>query len=225
VGCSFKVPVPLSVTLNYWQIIWSRPTDPVMAQLSPVAETLSALRSECELCGQWSGFTGRVEQDEWGMRRIVRCPRCKDDFHVFDPAKTPHLQAYLCSLTTVTAPAAFRAAWQVLQGGSQEQVALLLDEIPTEMPLFSIEDIDLPSRCGARWADLLGSYAGWRPLPDDELRLREMLATAVRFDRIDVANAALQRLAPANANETTDHLWRRFQGRADGVAALLTKCQ
>lgn len=60
-----------------------------------VGDTLSALRSECEICGAWAVFTGATEVRDGLTYAIFRCPNGDGEFLVWNRDRAPLLAEYV----------------------------------------------------------------------------------------------------------------------------------
>jgi hypothetical protein len=60
-----------------------------------VDATISALRSECEICGAWAAFTGATEVHDGLTYAIFRCPNEDGEFLVWNRDHAPLLAAYV----------------------------------------------------------------------------------------------------------------------------------
>jgi hypothetical protein len=175
-----------------------------------VSATLSRLRSECEICGAWAAFTGATEVIDGLTYAIVRCPNQDGEFAVWNRDTAPLLAAFVHAGAASGAPDAFRAACATLTGGVSAAIGALAAAPPAELPLFSIEDIDLPASAAVRWVELLLDWEGWRPVPARSLRVEEALATAVKYQSAEAGFAIADRVAEAEAADVLPRVEQRF---------------
>jgi len=185
--------------------------------------TLSTLRSECDLCGAWSPFTGKTEVRAGRTYVIVRCPNGDGEFSVWKRDNEALVLAFQRAQETLTDSDSYRNAFNVLVGAHAGAVAALVTSPPAELPLFAIEDLPLGREHAARWSGLVLEWQGWRPLPDRSLRVEEALATALKYDEkacveLVVASARQDEIAAVQ-----DKLRRRFGAKYPGVLAVASR--
>jgi len=185
--------------------------------------TLSELRSECDLCGAWSPFTGKTEVRAGRTFVIVRCPNGDGEFSMWRRDNEELVLAFQRAQETVTDSDSYRNAFTVLVGADAGAVAALVTSPPAELPLFAIEDVPLGREHAVRWTGLVLDWPGWRPLPDRSLRVEEALATALKYDE----RACVERVvAWAHQDEIAavqDRLRRRFGAKYPGVLAVASR--
>ena len=182
-----------------------------------VEATLSCLRSECELCGRWSRFTGRTEVKGGQTYTILRCPTDGGEFTVWRPAQEPFLAAYARARAGMINPDAYHRAFAILTGADEKAVRTLLGAPPPELPLFSVEDVSVPRDLAGRWCELLLEWDGWRPRPARSVRVEEGLATAVRFNDARCVERVRGWAKPAEIDAVLDRLERRFYDQDPSV--------
>jgi hypothetical protein len=175
-----------------------------------VEATLSRLRSECELCGQWSRFTGRTEMRDGRTYAILRCPTDGGEFPVWSQAGEPLLAAYERARGGLINPGAYQRAFAILTRTDETAVRALLAAPPADLPLFSVEDVSVPRDLAGRWCELLLDWDGWRPRPARSVRVEEALATAVRFNDPGCVERVRARAALAEIDAVLERLERRF---------------
>jgi hypothetical protein len=178
-----------------------------------VSATLSTLRSECDICGAWAGFTGETEVLDGLTYAVVRCPNHDGEFSVWNRDRAPLLAAYVRARAASSSPEAYVAASATLTGGSSAEIAQLVAQPPPELPLFSIEDIALPASAALRWIELLLDGDVWRPVPERSVRVEEALATAVTYPSREAGLAIAERVTAAEAASVTARIERRFVGQ------------
>ena len=188
-----------------------------------VEATLSRLRSECELCGAWSRFTGRTEVHDGRTHAVVRCPNGHGDFTVWNRDRVPLLSAYERARESAIDPDAYHRAIAVLTGSDIEAVRSLLASPPVELPLFSIEDVRVRRDSARRWCALLLDWDGWRPRPARRVRIEEALATAVVFEDAGCVELVRARTTRAETDAVLDALERRFYDRDPSVLLPLAR--
>jgi len=192
----------------------SSPSEPLVS----VDATLSELRSECELCGSWSRFTGETVQRGAQTFAYLRCPRGHGDFTVWSPAWVPLLAAFDAARA---ASPEYKRAFDVLRGNNAGESAALVARAPTVLPLLSIEEVALGADVAPRWCELLLEYDGWRPLPSRALRVEEALATAVKTQLPACVDAIAARVRPGEVDADAPKRLRRRLQVAD--AALIER--
>lgn len=183
--------------------------------------TLSSLRSECELCGAWSRFTGRTEFHDGRTYAILRCPGGDGEFPVWNRDREPLVSAYESARAVLRHPEAYRHALATLTGGDVEAIAALIAAPPPELPMFSLVDVALPAAAARRWCELLLDGAGWRPTPTRRLRVEEALATALRFESRDCVESIAARVDAGEAASVLERLAARFPPRDPDLLAPL----
>lgn len=181
------------------------------------ASTLSLLRSECELCGAWSPFTGKTEARDGRTYVFVRCPNGDGEFSVWKRANEALVVAFERARATVTDSDAYHNALAVLVGADAAAVAELVASPPAELPLFAIEDVPLGREQAVRWSDLVLKWPGWRPLPDRYVRVEEALATALKYDEKGCVDRAEAWALPGEIAAVLGKLERRFRDKYPGV--------
>lgn len=178
--------------------------------------TLSALKSECTTCDRLSLFTGSTHDRDGRTYAMLRCPQCHVEFPCWQRDREPLVAAYLRARATLSNPDAYDQALATLTRGDRTAVRALLDAQPSELPLFSIEDIALPDDLALGWCDRILDWAGWRPAPSDIERFEEALAVAVQFGSHSCLEAVEQRAMrwdPVTMHDVMERLRRRFYGR------------
>lgn len=178
-----------------------------------VSVTLSRLRSECEICGAWAAFTGATEVIDGLTYAIVRCPNQDGEFAVWKRDAAPLLAAYVHARASSSAPHAYQAACATLTAGDRAAIGALAAAPPTELPLFSIEDIDLPASAAVRWVELLLDWEGWRPVPERSLSVEEAMATAITYQSAEAGFAIADRVTEAEAADVLPRIEQRFGDR------------
>jgi hypothetical protein len=184
--------------------------------------TLSKLRSECDLCGEWSPFTGKTEVRAGRTSVIVRCPNGDGEFSVWKRDNEALVLAFQRAQETVTDSASYRNAFPILVGADAGAVAALVTSPPAELPLFSIEDVPLGRAYAVRWSELVLEWPGWRPLPDHLLRVEEALATALKYDEKSCVERVVAWAHQDAIGAVQDKLRRRFAFKYPGVLAAAT---
>lgn len=188
-----------------------------------VDATLSKLRSECELCGARSSFTGRTKVSDGLTYVVVLCPNGDGEFTVWKHDNEPLVGAYERARASARDPEAYASAFAVLTGSDRAALATLIAAPPQELPLFSIDDVDVPRESAERWCELLLDWPGWRPTPTRRVRIEEALATAAKYD---VQRCVDRVLAHASAGEVAavrGDVARRFPARPSPIAATLRR--
>lgn len=179
--------------------------------------SLTTLRSECELCGEWSPFTGRTETRDGRTYVVTRCPRGHGEFTTWRRDREALVAAYARARAQLRDPAAFDRAYAELLGGDASAIAAIAARPPAELPLLSVEDIALPEDAAANWCRLLLDYQGWRPLPTRATRLEEAIATAVALDAPTCVALVIGRASPDELRAAIDQVHRRFPDHDPGV--------
>ena len=188
-----------------------------------VAATLSRLRSECEMCGAWSTFTGRTDTRDGRTYAIVRCPGGHGEFPVWNRDREPLVTAYERARASVRDPEAYQRALATLTGGDGEAIAALVAAPPPELPMFSIEDVAVSAAVARRWCELVLDWAGWRPAPTRGLRVEEALATALQLESRACIDSIATRVSPDEVSGVLERLASRFHHRDPGVLAPLLR--
>lgn len=186
-----------------------------------MAATLSKIRSECEICGTWSSFTGRTELHDGQTYAILRCPNGDGVFPVWNHDREPLIAAYERARANLHDPAAYQRAWDTLTGGDGEAIAALVAAGPPELPLFSIEDVALPAAAAPGWCEMLLDGAGWRPAPTRTVRVEEAMATALQHESQACVDTIAARVAPDDASRALERLASRFPHRDLSLLAPL----
>ena len=187
----------------------------------PVDGTLSRLRSECDLCGAWSAFTGRTVARDGKTYAVVRCPNGHGEFPVWNRDREQLVAAYVRSRAGLRAPAAFDGAFATLTGTDPAALSRLLAAPGAELPLFSVEDVPVAAADAARWFDLLLGFPGWRPAPSRAVRIEEALATAVKYETPACGEAVRRFASPEELEGLFDRFVRRLRGSDPAVLAAL----
>jgi hypothetical protein len=175
-----------------------------------VASTLSKLRSECQLCGDWSLFTGRTAMRGTDRFIIVRCPNGHGDFEVWNRDFEPLVEAVERAKQRAQDPAAYERAFTTLTGGDPAAIAALLAARPPELPLFAVENVALPRELITRWCELVLDGALWSPEPARAVRVEEALATAVHYNEPACVDVIGARVTDAELAAVAPRLERRF---------------
>jgi hypothetical protein len=183
--------------------------------------TLSVLRSECELCGAWSPFTGRTQTKDGRTGAVVRCPNGDGEFPVWRKDREPVLAAYERARATLRDPVAYERAFATLTSGDGAAIASLVSSPPPELPLFGIEDVALQAEAVARWCELLLDGDGWLPAPARSVRIEEVIATAVACDAPACVTLLIGRASPDEVRAAIPKVERRFWNRAPTALAPL----
>lgn len=177
-----------------------------------VSATLSKLRSECELCGAWSSFTGKTDVHNGLTYAIVRCPNGDGEFPVWNRDRDALVTAYEQARAMATDPEAYQRAFATLTAGQPDAIAALVESPPPELPLFSVEDVALPPTGAKRWIELVLEWDGWRPMPERSVRVAEALATVIKCQSMDAAFAVAELVTQAEASDVLPQIERRFHG-------------
>lgn len=188
-----------------------------------IAATLSKLRSECELCGAWSPFTGKTQARAGRTSVIVRCPNGDGEFSVWKRDNEALVAAFENARATVTDSDAYQNAHAVLVGTDAGAIAALVTSPPAELPLFAIEDVPLGPEHAVRWSELVLEWPGWRPLPNRNVRVEEALATALKYGERACVDRVVAWARPDEIAAVLGNLERRFRDKDPSVLAAAVR--
>ena len=180
--------------------------DPV----SDVRSTLSYLRSECETCGHWSGFTGRTAVRDGRRHVIVRCPNGDGEFAVWRRDREDIVASYEWARTTLRDATSYDHAFESLTDRDADAITAVLSSPPLEMPLFAVEDVEMPPAFAGRWCELLLRWDGWRPRPARAVRIEETIATALWHDAPACVGLLTDLVRPEELGDAVLRVRRRF---------------
>jgi hypothetical protein len=179
--------------------------------------TLSKLRSECETCGEWSAFTGRTEVRDGLTFAVVRCPNGDGEFTTWRKDLEPILAAFERARASLRDPEAYQRAFGTLTSNDASAIATRVSAPPPDLPLFGIEDIAMPVDAAARWCKLLLDWDGWRPRVTRDVRLEEVIATAVSCDAPTCVALVIGRASADELRAAIEKVERRFPNTSPSV--------
>ncbi len=182
----------------------------MVANEDTVASTMSKLRSECQLCGEWSLFTGKTTLRDGDRYILVRCPNGHGDFEVWKRDFEPLVAAVEKAKLRARDPIAYESAFATLIGGDKAAISALLAAASAELPLFGVESIALTRDLVARWCELVLDGNLWLPVPARSVRVEEALATAVLYKDAACLDVIRGRVTHAELAAATPNLERRF---------------
>ena len=182
----------------------------MVANEDTVASTMSRLRSECQLCGEWSLFTGRTSMREGDRFILVRCPNGHGDFEVWKRDFEPLVAAVEKAKLRARDPIAYEGAFATLIGGDKAAISALLAAPSAELPLFGVENVALPRELVARWCELALDGDLWLPAPARDVRVEEALATALYYKGAACLDVIRARITDAELAAALPRLERRF---------------
>jgi hypothetical protein len=174
-----------------------------------VASTMSRLRSECQLCGAWSLFTGRTSMRDGDRYAVVRCPNGHGDFEVWKPDFEPLVTAVENAKRRAKDADAYERAFTTLISDDKAAIASLVAAASVELPLFGVESVALTRDLSARWCELVLD-GGWLPVPARSVRVEEALATAILYKDAACLDVIGPRVTDAELAAAMPRLERRF---------------